>query len=347
MLIQEALTLLAEGRSLCGELATGVMKELMSGRCSEAQMGAFLMGLRIKGETVEEIVSLAQILRRLSVKIRPRLKGDALLTDVCGTGGALLKTFNVSTVSAFVVSGAGVPVAKHGNRGMTSPCGSADVVEALGGNLSTPPQAVERSIEEIGIGFLFAPHFHPAMRHVAKTRKELGIRTVFNMLGPLVNPAGPQAQLLGVYSQQLVETFPQVLRALGVRRGLVVYGLNGVDELSILGKTLIGELNDGVIRHYELDAQSLGFRLAQPEEIESLPAAQSAEVTRRILSGKLQDARYEMVLLNAGAGIYVSGRATSLEEGIAQADESIKSGSALEKLKLLVQSYHESSRSDH
>jgi anthranilate phosphoribosyltransferase len=346
-MIQEALALLAEGRTLWGEIATGAMRELMSGRCSEAQVGAFLMGLRLKGETVEEIVSFAEALRCLCVKIRPRWKGDALLTDVCGTGGAPLKTFNVSTVSAFVVAGAGVPVAKHGNRGITSRCGSADVVEALGGNLSVPPPAVERSIEEIGIGFLFAPNFHPALKHVAKTRKELGIRTIFNMLGPLVNPARPQAQLLGVFSEQLVEMFPEVLRALGVRRALVVYGLDGVDELSILGKTLIAELKDGKIHCYELNAQSLGFRLAQPEEIASLSAAQSAQVTKQILLGKLRDARYEMVLLNAGAGIYVSGVAASLEEGIAQADESISHGCAFEKLRLLVQSYHGSPSSDH
>lgn len=346
-MMQEALTLLAEGRPLASEIAKGAMAELMSGSCSEAQVGAFLMGLRIKGANVEEIVSLAEALRCLCVRIRPCLKGNMLLTDVCGTGGAPVKTFNVSTVSAFVVAGAGVPVAKHGNRGVTSPCGSADVIEALGGNLNIPPQVVERSIAEIGIGFLFAPVFHPALKHVAKTRKELGIRTVFNMLGPLINPAGPQAQLIGVYSQELVETFPKVLRALGVQRALVVYGLAGLDELSILGETLIGELKDGTIRHYELDARSLGLRLAQPAEIESLPAAQSAELTRQILAGKLRDARYEMVLLNAGAGVYVSGKAASLEDGIAQAEESIRSGSAFEKLRLLLQSHHGSPRPDH
>ncbi len=346
-MMQEALALLAEGQDLSAEITRGAMTELMSGCCSEAQVGAFLMGLRIKGTTVEEAISFAETLRSLCLRIRPRLKGDALLTDVCGTGGAPVKTFNVSTVSAFVVAGAGVPVAKHGNRGVTSPCGSADVLEALGGNLNVSPQAVERSIEEIGIGFLFAPNFHPALKYVAKSRKELGIRTVFNMLGPLVNPADPQAQLLGVFSQELVGMFPKVLRALGVQRALVVYGLDGVDEVSILGKTLIAELKDGTIRHYELNAQSLGFRLAKPEEIESLPAAQSAEVTRQILSGKLRDARYEMVLLNAGAAIYVSGKAASLEEGIAQAEESIKSGSALEKLRLLVQSHHGSVGPDH
>jgi len=334
--IREALAFLAEGRSLDAEIAKGAMRELMSGSCSEAQIGAFLMGLRAKGETVEELVAFAETMRSLCVKIRPKLKSDALLTDLCGTGGAPLKTFNVSTIAAFVVAGAGVAVAKHGNRGITSQCGSADVLEALGVNLNAQPKDVERAIEEIGIGFMFAPNFHLAMRHVAEARKELGIRTVFNMLGPLANPANAQAQLLGVFSKELIEKYPEVLRALGVKRALVVHGLDGVDEISISGRTLVGELKNGAIQHYELNPESFGFRPARPEEIGSLPATQSAELTKQILSGKLRDARYEMVLMNAGAAIYVSGKTQSLEESIARAQESIQNGSAFEKLRLLV-----------
>ncbi len=335
--ISEALALLAEGEDLNGELAKGAMGELMSGSCDPAQIGAFLMGLRVKGETLEEIVACAQVLREKSLRIHPKVQAmGGLLTDVCGTGGARLKTFNVSTLAAFVVAGAGVPVAKHGNRSVTGPCGSADLLEALGLNLEAPPGIVQRCIEEIGIGFLFAPKFHPAMRHAAPVRKALGIRTIFNLLGPLANPAGAQAHLMGVFDPHLVEIYPEVLRALGIKRALVVYGLDGLDELSNVGLTRVGELLHGKIRHYELSPEAFFLRRADPDELRALPPRESAKIALQLLRNKLHDARSEMLLLNAGAALYASGAAGSLEEGLMLAHESLKSGAAYEKLKLLL-----------
>jgi anthranilate phosphoribosyltransferase len=302
----------------------------MKGQCTEAQIGAFLLGLRMKGETVEEITAFAEKMRSLCVRISPRVNG--LLTDIVGTGGAPLKTFNVSTVSAFVVAGAGVPVAKHGNRGVSSGCGSADVLEALGVNLLLEPARVQEAIEHIGMGFMFAPHFHPAMKHVAKARKELGLRTVFNLLGPLTNPAGAPAQLLGVFCLELVDIYPEVLRKLGVRRALVVYGVDGVDEISITDETRASLLNAGEISSLRLHPRAYGLRAAQPDEIANLSPAESARLTIELLSSRVKDARYEMVLLNAGAAIFVSQRANSIEAGLARAEESIRSGGALEKL---------------
>lgn len=333
-MMNQALQLLAERTHLSREMARSAMEELMSGRCSEAQIGAFLMGLRFKGETVEEITALAETMRAFCVRIEPRVNG--VLTDVVGTGGARLKTFNVSTVSAFVVAGAGVPVAKHGNRGVTSGCGSADLLEALGVNLNIEASQVSEAVEQVGIGFMFAPHFHPAMKHVAKARKELGIRTVFNILGPLVNPAGARAQLLGVFDENLVEVYTQVVQHLGVERALVVYGIDGVDEISITGETRANFLQNGTISQLKLDPKMFGFRTARPEEIASLPPAESARVTYELLAGKIKDARYEMVLFNAGAAVYVSGAARSIEEGIEKAKASLHSGAALDKLRRLI-----------
>jgi len=333
----EALKLLAEGCDLPAELARAAMEQLMEGKAPEAQIGAFLMGLRLKGETVEEIAAFAQVMREKSIQIRPNVEGmEGLLTDVCGTGGAKVKTFNVSTLTAFMAAGAGVPVAKHGNRGVTSPCGSADLLERLGVDLDAPPARIERGIEEIGVGFLFAPKFHPAMRHAAPVRRALGVRTVFNLLGPLTNPAGVEAQLLGVFDPKLTEIYPEVLRALGARRALVVHGRDGLDELSTVGETRVGELNDGKIRHYELRPEELGLRRAAPYQIGALPPEESARLALKLLKGELRDERYEMLLLNAGAAIYVGGGAASLEEGLARAEESLRSGAAYEKLQGLI-----------
>lgn len=333
-MIAQALRCLAERRHLPYEIAQAAMLDLMSGRCTDSQIGAFLMGLRAKGETVEELTAMAQTMRALCVPVRPRV--HQRLLDLCGTGGAPVKTFNVSTVSAFVVAGAGVPVAKHGNRRVTSSCGSADLLEALGVTLAASAAAVERAIEQIGIGFLFAPHFHPAMRYVARARQELAMRTVFNMLGPLSNPARVRAQLVGVYGAELVEVFAKVLSNLGVEHALVVYGLDGVDEIAITGPTLAAEVRAGQIRSYEIDPRAFGFKRASSQEIAGLPPAESASVTRLLLENKLKDARYEMVLLNAGAAIYLGGGAASLEEGLQKAEESIVSGKAWEKLTHLI-----------
>ncbi|HED04805.1 MAG TPA: anthranilate phosphoribosyltransferase, partial [Candidatus Fraserbacteria bacterium] len=291
--LRQALARLAERRDLDAALAMGALSAIMEGQAGEAQIGAFLMGLRVKGETIAEITALAQVMREKSVKIRPRIHVGAtgrspLLTDLCGTGGAPIKTFNVSTIAAFVVAGAGVPVAKHGNRSVSSLCGSADLLEALGLDLLAEPTTIERGIEEIGLGFLFAPHFHPAMVHAAPVRRALGLRTVFNLLGPLTNPADAQAQLLGVFRPDLVETYPQVLRNLGTARALVVHGEGGLDELSTIGSTLIGELREGQVRSYKITPEQFGLRRARQEQICALPPAQSAKLARQLLSGRLK-----------------------------------------------------------
>jgi anthranilate phosphoribosyltransferase len=340
--VGEALVQLADGLDLDTQLACQALDEIMEGRVSESQIGAFLMGLRAKGETVEEIIAFAHVMRQKCLAIQPQTivgaTGQApLLTDVCGTGGARFKTFNVSTIAAFVAAGAGVPVAKHGNRGVTSPCGSADLLERLGVNLKADPATVERCIEEIGVGFLFAPVFHPAMRHAALVRKSLGIRTVFNLLGPLTNPAGAQAHLMGVFDPSLVEIYPQALRVLGIKRALVAHGADGLDELSTVGPSQVGELIDDQITHYELRPEGLGLQRASLERVRALPPAESAELALRLLKDEIRDERYEMVLLNAGAGIYVGQGANSLEAGMTKAEESIRSGAAYEKLKLLVE----------
>ena len=335
--LRQALAQLAERRDLGRTLAIGALSAIMEGQAGEAQIGAFLMGLRVKGETIAEITALAQVMREKSVKIRPRIAGEPLLlTDLCGTGGAPIKTFNVSTIAAFAVAGAGVPVAKHGNRSMSSLCGSADLLEALGLDLFAEPAAIERGIEEIGLGFLFAPHFHPAMVHAAPVRRALGLRTVFNLLGPLTNPAGAQAQLLGVFRPDLVETYPQVLRNLGTASALVVHGEGGLDELSTIGPTLIGELREGQVRSYRITPEQFGLRRARQEQICALPPAESAKLARRLLSGRLKDEHYEMLLLSSGAGIYVGGGAESLEKGLARAEESIAGGAAYDKLRRLI-----------
>lgn len=332
-MIERALQYLSEGKALPAELAHATMLELMSGRGSEAQIGALLMGLRVKGETVEELTAMARAMRAVCVPVRPRAPSP--LIDLCGTGGAPLKTFNVSTVSAFVVAGAGVSVAKHGNRSVTSQCGSADLLEALGVDLQRTASEVERAIEELGIGFLFAPHFHPAMKYVAPVRRQLGVRTVFNLLGPLVNPAPIEAHLLGVFSGELVEPYAQVVRSLGMARALVVYGVDGIDEISITGPTLVAEVRDAQIRTYTVTPEMFGLRRASPEKIAALPPQESAHLTRALLQNSLTGAPYEMVLLNAGAAIYLGGGASSWEEGLCRAEESIVSGRAWEKLESL------------
>jgi len=333
--MREALARLAAGEAPDPELTQGAMGELMDGECTPAQIGAFLMGLRRVELSAELLAALARAMRTRSVRIHPRVEG--LLLDVCGTGGAPLKTFNISTVSAFVIAGAGVPVAKHGNRSHTSKSGSADLLEALGVNLEVGPETVEEAIEELGIGFLFAPRFHPAIRHAAGPRRELGIRTVFNLLGPLTNPAGAEAHLMGVFSPELVELFPEVLKELGVKRALVAHGRDGVDEISTLGPTYVGELREGEIRHYELRPEEFGLERTTIEKLANVEPQASAGIALGILEGRLRDERYEIVLLNSAAGIYIAGGASSIEEGLAKAEASIADGRALEKLQALIQ----------
>jgi len=331
--MHDALALLAEGDDLPQELAKGAMDALMDGDCTPSQIGAFLMGLRAKGETIEEVTAFASAMRGHSVRVSPKV--DTLI-DVCGTGGAKLKTFNISTIAAFVVAGAGAAVAKHGNRSSTSLSGSADVLEALGVRLGVPPGAVESSIEKIGIGFLFAPGHHPAMKHAIGPRKELAIRTVFNMLGPLTNPAGANVHLMGVFSPHLVELYPPVLGNLGVKRALVVHGVDGIDEFSTVGDTLVGELKNGNVVQTRVSPGQFGFRPATIEQVGNVAPEASAQLTRDVLDGKVTDQRLEIVLLNAGAALYAGGKASTIEAGIELAQESVRSGAAAQKLRALV-----------
>jgi len=336
-MIREAIQILVEHKDLPFELAQQSMREIMNGEATPSQIGAFLTALRMKRETVDEITALAGVMRENAVRINPTV--NARIVDTCGTGGDLVKTFNVSTASAFVASGAGVTVAKHGNRSVTSKCGSADVLEAVGLNLSATPSVVEKAIEEAGIGFMFAPAFHPAMKNAIVPRREIGIRTVFNILGPLTNPANAAGQVLGVYDPNLVEPMAQVLQRLGLEEALVVHGLDGLDEISVIGKTKLGWLRDGEIVTKEISPQDLDLRYARANEISGYEVEQSAKVLVSILRGRENEssARLQMVLANAAATIVVGGKADDLRSGIETARESIRSGRAYDKLRSLIE----------
>lgn len=332
--MKKAIEYVTDRKDLNPDLARGAMNELMSGETSATNIGALLAGLKSKGESPEEIAAFANVMREKSIKIKPEVDKD--LVDMCGTGGSRIKTFNISTISAFVVAGAGFPVAKHGNRSNTSQSGSADLLEALGVNLDTDPKRVGRAIEEVGIGFLYAPNLHPAMKYAARPRHEIGIRTVFNILGPLTNPASASRQLLGVYEPALVEKFPAVLRKLDVDRALVVHGLAGIDEISTVGETYVGELNKGEIENYKIHPSDFGLSEADPDDIGDLPPEDSAKLAVGILKGQLAGPARDVVLLNAGAGIYVAGGGSSIQEGLNLARQSIESGEAYRKARELV-----------
>ncbi|RMF90760.1 MAG: anthranilate phosphoribosyltransferase [Methanobacteriota archaeon] len=330
MTMKEIISKLVEGRDLTREEAHSAMKTIMSGEATQAQIGGFLTALRVKGETIVEIAESAKVMREFASTIHPRVKGT--LVDTCGTGGDRLKTFNISTIASFVVAGAGIPIAKHGNRSVTSKCGSADVLEALEVKVDTEPREVERIIEKIGIGFMFAPLFHGAMKHAIGPRRELGIRTVFNILGPLTNPANAEAQVLGVFSPELTEKLAGVLKDLRLKRALVVHGMDGLDEISTIGETRVSELKGGQIETYTVSPEDFGLKKASPDDIAGGDAEYNAELARRILRGEEGGARQDIVELNAGAGIYVGGGASSIEEGMEVARESIESGRAYDKL---------------
>ncbi|MHB8566406.1 MAG: anthranilate phosphoribosyltransferase [Nitrososphaerales archaeon] len=342
--IKEAISNVVSGKSLSEEEAALIAEEMMSGSATQSQMGAFLTALRMKGETIDEIAGFAKAMRSKAVRITPNLPpGAPKLTDLCGTGGDLLKTFNVSTLSSFVVSGAGVPVAKHGNRSVTSKCGSADLLEKLGVNINASPKDVERSIEISGIGFMFAPTFHPATKYAAPIRKEIGIRTVFNVLGPLTCPAGAKAQLMGVYDESLVRKMAEALRKLGIESALIVHGAGGLDEISTFGKTHTARLfEDGRILEELLSPSNFGLKqveyssVAAPENVEEYPS-----IALRLLSGQSKLSENEvsildMIIANSSAAIVISGRAENYIEGVELARESINSGKAMEKLSALV-----------
>lgn len=333
MTISEIISKVLDGNDLTPDEASSAMKLIMSGELTPAQIAGLLIALRMKGETSEEIAAFAKVMREFAVKISPKVSGDVLV-DTCGTGGDGSGTFNISTASALVVAGAGVPVVKHGNRSVSSLCGSADVLEHLGVNIMVDASEVERLVEQVGIGFLFAPSHHPAMKHAIGVRRELGVRTVFNILGPLTNPAGANAQVMGVYSPALTEKLADVMRLLGLQRSMVVHG-SGLDEISTAGETIISELRDGKIESYTITPEDLGFTRVSISALLGGDAEKNAQIMLDILKGE-KGAMRDIVLLNAGAAIYVAGNAADIQEGIEIAANSVDNGAALEKLHSLV-----------
>lgn len=330
-MIKEVISKLIEQKNLSIEESKEVMKEIMSGSTSPVLISAFLVSLRMKGETVEEISGFAEVMRESSTLIKTK---HDIVIDTCGTGGDKCNTFNVSTISAFVVAGAGVAVAKHGNRAVSSKCGSADLMEALGIKIDILPEKIEKCLDEIGIAYLFAPGLHPAMKFASPVRKEIGVRTVFNILGPIANPARVKAQIIGVYSLNLVETIINVLKNLGHIRAMVVHGLDGVDEISLSGETKVAELKDGKIRFYNVKPEDFKMKSEKLTEVKAGSIEDNVKIAINILNGK-EDAFRDMVILNAGAGIFVGGKAQTLAEGIELAKKSIDSKFALKKLELL------------
>ncbi len=327
------LSKLIEGRNLTQAETSEAFDVIMSGEATPAQIGAFITALRMKGETVDEIAGGAASMRRHAVFIDA---GVLDVVDTCGTGGDSCDTFNVSTTAAFVVAGAGVPVAKHGNRAISSKCGSADLLKELGVNIEVSSTTVEDCVQDVGIGFLYAPKLHPAMKYAMGPRRELGVRTIFNMLGPLTNPAGAKGQIIGVFSAELTEPFAEVLRLLGSRCAFIVHGQDGMDEITTTTTTRISELRDGSVRTYEFDPLPFIDDYASPEDLAGGEAADNARITRDILAGEQGPCR-DIVCLNAAAAIVAGGKAEDLKEGWALAQESIDTGAALEKLQQLVE----------
>jgi anthranilate phosphoribosyltransferase len=331
-MIKEAIAGLVAGRSLTADEAAQVMEEIMQGEATPAQFGALVTALRIKGETVDEIVGLAKTMRARAIPVT----FDGLVVDTCGTGGDGSQTFNISTTAAFVAAGAGLKVAKHGNRAMSSQCGSADVLEALGVKIELTAEQVQRCLQDVGIGFMFAPAFHPAMKYAAVPRREIGIRTVFNILGPLTNPAGAKAQVLGVAEDSLVQKMALALQNLGCSHALVVHGEDGLDEITVSGKTHVCELKGGHTINYEIDPEKIGLKRSPRETLKGGSARENAETLRGILSGASGPKR-DAVLMNAAAVLLAGDKVTTLQKGVELAQETIDKGLALDKLEKLVE----------
>jgi anthranilate phosphoribosyltransferase len=358
-MILDALQRIANhGQSLAREEAREVMAEVLSGKCTDAQIAALLLALHMKGETVEEIVGFAEAIRAAAAPLpiegiipgsASQSTADALdvsgtgrealaasVIDTSGTGGDASGTFNISTATAFVTAGAGVRVAKHGNRSISSKCGSADVIEALGVNIQLSPKRAAQCLREVGICFLYAPNLHPAMKQVQAVRRELRLRTMFNLLGPLTNPAGASGQVVGVYSLDLVEKLAEALSMLGLRRALVVHGLDGLDEITISGLTRVAEARDGIVKTYEVTPEEFGMKRSSLAEIAGGDASENAAIIREVLSGK-KSAHRDVVLLNSAAALVAAGRADHLAEAIPLAEKAIDSGAAAGKLRSLVE----------
>lgn len=327
-MIRDAIQKVVDGHDLTESETVDTMNEIMNGEATDAQIACFITALRLKGETVEEITGAARVMREKATPVKTK---HALVVDTCSTGGTRLDSFNISTTSAFVVAGAGVPVAKHGNRGVTRASGSANVLMALGVNIEITPEHAGECIDEVGIGFLFAPLLHGAMKYAIGPRREIGLRTVFNTVAPLTNPARVQAQVIGVYAPELTEQHANALNSFGSRHAFVVHGHDGLDEITTTTTTRVSELVNGGVTTYTLDPTEFGIPRSQPEDILSDSPDKNAEMTLQILNGEKGPKR-DIVALNAAAAIVAGGKAANLKEGILLASESIDSGKALEKL---------------
>jgi anthranilate phosphoribosyltransferase len=332
--IQETIAKLLDGHDLTRDEACETMRTIMRGEATPAQIAGFLVALRAKGETADEIAGCAEAMREHVLRVNPQRRD---LVDIVGTGGDGANTYNISTGAALVAAASGAAIAKHGNRAASSASGAADVLEALGFRLELPPERIERSIDELGFGFLFAQAHHPAMKHAAPIRRELATRTVFNVLGPLTNPAGARALMLGVYSPELTRTLADALVRLGAERAYVVHGAGGIDELSPCGPNLVCEVENGAVREYELDPLDLGVKRCDPAELRGGDPQSNAAALRAVLSGEDGGGHRSAVILNAAGGIAAAGHAESLREGIVRAREAIDSGAAAARLDELVE----------
>lgn len=326
-MIREAILKLAKKEDIGYDMAKEVMNEIMSDQASEVQKSAYLTALSMKGETIEEITASAEEMRNHCI----RLLHEMDVLEIVGTGGDGANSFNISTTSSIVIASGGVPVAKHGNRAASSKSGAADVLEALGVNITVPPEQSAKMLEKIGICFLFAQNYHIAMKYVGSVRKELGIRTIFNILGPLANPAGANMELMGVYDEELVEPLARVLFNLGVKNAMVVYGQDKLDEISMSAPTTVCEIKDGVFNNYVIQPEDFGYSRCKKEDLEGGTPAENAEITRAILIGEKGPKR-DAVALNSGAALYIAGKAATIQEGVKMAEELIDSGKAKEKL---------------
>ncbi|MDQ2086793.1 anthranilate phosphoribosyltransferase [Herbivorax sp. ANBcel31] len=327
-MLKESILKLVEGRDLKEQEVVSSLNCIMSGNATQAQIGSFITALRIKGETIEEVTGCAKVMREKSDRINPQVE---YYIDTCGTGGDGTNTFNISTATAFVAAAGGVTVAKHGNRSVSSRSGSADVLEMLGINIDISPEKSKECIEKVGIGFMFAPHFHKSMKHAAGPRKELGIRTIFNILGPLTNPANAKGQVLGVFDERLTEPIANVLLNLNVQRAMVIHGLDGMDEITTTDKTKVSEVRDGKVINYNIDPEEYGFKLAKKEELLGGDAKENADIILSIFKGEKGKKR-DIVVLNSAAALYVGKVAKSIEEGIELAAKIIDSNKAMKKL---------------
>ncbi|MCX8022082.1 MAG: anthranilate phosphoribosyltransferase [Syntrophorhabdaceae bacterium] len=333
-MIREAIDKAVNMVDLKEEEMACVMEEIMEGKATSAQIASFITALRIKGETIDELVGAAMIMRKKALKIRHN--GDVVTVDIVGTGGDGLMTFNISTAAAFVVAGGGIRVAKHGNRSISSRCGSADVLEKIGIDVEAPPDRAERLLNEVGIAFLFAPTYHVSTRYAVGPRREIGIRTIFNMLGPLTNPASADHLLIGVYKEELCEMFAHALLRLGAKRAMVVHGFDGMDEITVTSETKVAEIKEGQIINYTIDPRDYGIPLYDSQGLIGGNSDENAFFLREVLSGRERGAKRAAVLINAGAAFYVSGHCRDLTEGIVRAERVIDSGSAMAKLEELV-----------